>query len=142
MCFAGVREFLFLSAFLAVRTMNNEHLFEISWCPCPLMRDAGSAMLVDERAAVETIDSKRGCEWVGFVIGDGIGKYVARPGSRFKPPCAPSTIEIESFDRGLTDDGACVGAGVDNATPISIHPTQTASHAIRNGFRPPVSAAP
>ena len=46
---------------------------------------------------------------------------MTRTRSRFETTGTPTTVEVEVFNRRLTDDWAGIGAGINNPAPLTVH---------------------
>ena len=65
------------------------------------MRHTGGTMLVDQKARPEPIEIIRCGNFIWPIIGNQIGKNMARPGRCLETARSPATIEIEALDIGF-----------------------------------------
>src|SRR5215470_15744014 len=68
------------------------------------MRHGGGAMLVDEPAAGEALETEGRVERVRLAARDRVSEHPARARRRLEAAGAPASVEIEAFHRELADD--------------------------------------
>ena len=58
-----------------------------------LMRDRGGAVLVDQRASSEAVESEGRSKFMGLALRKGMGKYETGPRDRLETAGTPATIK-------------------------------------------------
>src|SRR5471030_3137906 len=92
-----------------------------TWGFLLLVGNRSSAVFIDQRTVVETVDGERCSQWVHFTLGQARGKYVARARCCLEAAGAPTAVEEHVRYRGFRDDRACIRGGVDDAAPLTVH---------------------
>src|SRR6516162_8483267 len=85
------------------------------------MRDAGSAVLVDQIAVGEAVEREGLVQLVRPVLGDGMGEDPAGTRRRLEAAGAPAAVEVEPLDGRLADDRARIRADIHDAAPGPEH---------------------
>ena len=78
-------------------------------------------MLVDQGAGVKTRQGKRLGQGMGTLVGQGVGKDIARARRGLEAARAPAAVKVQPVHRGFTDDRAGIRADIDNAAPLPVH---------------------
>src|SRR5680860_947797 len=86
-------------------------------CSSVQVRLGAHALLVDDAALREAIETVGGRIWGGLAGGDEMGEAPAGGGRCLEAAIAPAGIEIEAFDRRRIDDGRAVHGHVEQAAP-------------------------
>src|SRR5471032_267592 len=92
-----------------------------TWGFLLLVGNRSSAVFIDQRTVVETVDGERCSQWVHFTLGQARGKYVARARCCLEAAGAPTAVEEHVRYRGFRDDRARIRRGVDDAAPLTVH---------------------
>src|SRR5215470_1014301 len=68
------------------------------------VRHGSRAVLVDQSAAREALETEGGVERMRLAARDRVREYPARSRRRLEPAGAPAAVQVEAFDRELADD--------------------------------------
>ena len=83
------------------------------------MGDGGGGRFVDKPTGQKTIERKRGIDGMGLAGGQCMGKDMAGARRGLETARPPATIDKQTLDGRLADNGRPVGRHIDNATPVA-----------------------
>src|SRR5438132_4959239 len=73
-------------------------------------------------AGRETLQRKRSVQLVRPVLRDRVGERPTRSGRGLESSGTPATVQVQALDGCGADDRAGIGADVDDAAPLAVHP--------------------